>query len=261
MSYTRTPQIYPLDLANLADVAKLIFIDIETASVHARFEELSPVLQKHWRRRHELLSRQNPLLPEDPAESFPQYAGVYAEFARVVCIGAGSIVKSKDGGLDAQLKVLMDADEKTLLELFSTKWLNTWFEKGHDRRFCGHNIKEFDMPFLARRFLANGMAPVPAQLQTYDKKPWEIPYVDTMELWRFGDVKSFTKLELIGELLGVASPKCDIDGAEVGRVFWVDKDYERIKRYCLDDVEATMQILLQMFGHPLATRAPEQSKS
>jgi DNA polymerase elongation subunit (family B) len=114
-------------------------------------------------------------------------------------------------------------------------------------KFCGHNIKEFDLPFLCRRMIINGLSLAPA-LQLNNKKPWEITHIDTLELWKFGDYKNYTSLALLAEVLGIPSPKSDIDGSMVGKVYWEEKNTERIAQYCMQDVLTTAKVFLKLSG-------------
>jgi DNA polymerase elongation subunit (family B) len=115
---------------------------------------------------------------------------------------------------------------------------------------CGHNAKEFDFPYISRRMIIHGIA-LPPQLDLFGKKPWEVPHIDTMELWKFGDYKSFTPLNLLAYILGIPSPKDDIDGSQVGNVYWQEKNLERIVTYCQKDVVTVMQILLRLKNESL----------
>ena len=114
----------------------------------------------------------------------------------------------------------------------------------------GHNIKEFDVPYVCRRMLVNGIK-LPNILNIFGKKPWEVLNIDTMDLWKFGDYKSYTSLKLLAALFGIATPKDDIDGSDVGKVFWIDNDLERIVTYCQKDVLTVAQLLLKFKGLPL----------
>ena len=114
---------------------------------------------------------------------------------------------------------------------------------------CAHNGKEFDFPFLARRILVNEL-PLPAILDSAGKKPWETQYLDTMELWKFGDYKHYTSLELLAALFGIPTPKDDINGADIHRVYWEDHDLERIRIYCQKDVLTIARLFLKFQQQP-----------
>ncbi|MEI8279982.1 MAG: ribonuclease H-like domain-containing protein, partial [Bacteroidota bacterium] len=137
-------------------------------------------------------------------------------------------------------------DEKVLLKTYSEA-LTKQTERIPELKFCGHNIKEFDIPFLCRRMLINNMS-LPESMQLGGKKPWEISHIDTLELWRFGDYKHFTSLALLAELFGIPSPKDDIDGSQVASVYWKNNDLDRIAHYCMKDVLTTAKVFLHLKG-------------
>ena len=222
----------------------LLLIDIETVSEHPAFDKLNEDWQHLWQ---DKVQRQ---LPEDttPAEFYPQRAGVMAEFAKVVCISVGYF-KREVKEFQLRIKSYYGDDEKLLLqgfidalkkmELNNSKW-----------SFTGHNIKEFDIPFICRRLLINGM-PIPPFLDFQNMKPWETNMVDTFQYWRFGDYKHYTSLKLLAAALNVPSPKDDIDGSMVGEVYWVEKNLERIVTYCQKDVVTTGNIILRFKNLPI----------
>ena len=180
-----------------------------------------------------------------PSHLYQSRAAIFAEFGKVVCISCG-FIRYQDDKPHFKLKSFSGNDEQRLLADFAAM-LNPFTQKS-ERTLCAHNGKEFDFPYLGRRYLINGL-PLPAILgEMQSKKPWEVRLLDTMQLWKFGDYKSFTSLDLLCAVFGVPSPKDDIDGSQVGRVFWVEQDYARIARYCERDVVATAQVLLRMCG-------------
>ena len=130
--------------------------------------------------------------------------------------------------------------------------LNQHFN-GPRHLLCAHNGKEFDFPFMARRMLIHKIQ-LPAKLNLCGKKPWEIPHLDTLELWKFGDYKHYTSLKLLTNVLGIQSPKDDIDGSEIYTVFYKEKDLERIVNYCQKDTLAVAQILLRLEGEALLSK-------
>ena len=222
----------------------ILFIDIETVPLFPDYDGLPGDLQKEWIRKSKLFKNQNDVNVE-PATLFSEKAGVFSEFAKVVCIGIGSLYRH-DGGWKMRLKSLIHDDEKILLNDFCTV-LERFVERNKEVRFCGHNIKEFDIPFLCRRMIINGI-PIPGFMQHQGKKPWEINHLDTMELWRFGDFKNFTSLSLLAAVLGIPSPKTDLDGSMVAGVYWNDKDLPRIATYCLQDVYTSAKVYLRLTG-------------
>jgi 3'-5' exonuclease len=224
---------------------EILFIDIETVPVAREYNDLTKGLQHEWQRKAKLIKN----VPEgnaDPASLFAEKAGVYSEFAKVVCIGFGSL-HQHENGWKMRLKSLTNEDEKVLLNSFC-EVLAKFSAHHKNLLFCGHNIKEFDMPFLCRRMVINNIR-LPSSLDTSGKKPWEVSHLDTMELWRFGDYKNFTPLSLLAEVLGIPSPKSDLDGSMVGNVYWQEKDLARIGSYCLQDVLTTAKVYLRLKGH------------
>jgi DNA polymerase elongation subunit (family B) len=116
-----------------------------------------------------------------------------------------------------------------------------------DLSLCAHNGKEFDFPYLSRRMMVNGIS-LPAVLDNAGKKPWEVKFVDTLELWKFGDYKHYTSLELLAYLFGIPTPKDDIDGSMVAGIYYQEKDLPRIARYCEKDVLTIIRLLLKFAG-------------
>lgn len=223
-----------------------LVIDIETVSAKKDFEALDFDWQHLW---EEKVTRS---LPENYTIGayYPQRAGVMAEFAKVVCISIGYFKKEKDH-YQFRVKSLFDHDEKELLKSFVST-VNQ-LEAVHNRWcFTGHNIKEFDIPFLCRRLLINGLA-IPGYLDFQNMKPWETNLVDTFQYWRFGDYKNFTSLKLLAGALNVPSPKDDIDGSMVGQVYWNENDLVRIATYCQKDVVTVANIILRFKNLPLLT--------
>ena len=170
--------------------------------------------------------------------------GIYSEFAKIVCISVG-FMHYDNGRRLMRTKSFAGDDEAQLLRDFSD--MASRFLRTREHRICGHNIKEFDVPFICRRMLVNGL-PLPSILDVAGRKPWETPFIDTMELWKFGDFKSFTSLKLLCAIFGIPTPKDDIDGSEVAAVYYDTHDVHRIAVYCEKDVVATAQVFLRMNG-------------
>ena len=232
---------------------KILFLDIETVSESRDYGSLSHRMQALWDKKSRKYQQGD---THDPAQVYKEKAGIHAEFAKVACISCGYLKFTRGTG-EAHLRVksFYDLEEKVVLEDFG-KMLNNWAfdnlgKRYPDRTICAHNGKEFDFPFLGRRYLIKQIS-LPDMLNLQGKKPWETNLVDTMELWKFGDFKAYTSLDLLSAVLDVPSPKDDIDGSQVGRVFWEDNDLERIKNYCEKDVLTTAQVLLRMCRLPLA---------
>jgi predicted PolB exonuclease-like 3'-5' exonuclease len=223
----------------------ILFLDIETVSAAPTFEALPPMWQELFAEKTRFEREKEGLTP---AEFYPKRAGIQAEFGQVVVIGLGYL----DGPSESRqlrVKSLANGQEKALLEEFALV-LHAFARKGRKFPFlCAHNGKEFDFPYLSRRLLAHGL-PLPKQLATAGKKPWEVHHLDTMELWKFGDRKHYTSLKLLAALFGLPSPKEDMDGSQVGPEFWEHNNLEGIARYCRRDVVTLAQVYLRMCGKP-----------
>lgn len=212
---------------------KVLFLDIETVPNSGSWEELSETEQKLWDKKTRYQRKD-----EISAEDFYDRAGIMAEFGKIICITIGMLEKNET----LRIKSFADDDEKKMLnefgELFNSPRLR-------DVILCAHNGKEFDFPWIARRFLINGMMP-PTPFQMFGKKPWEIPHIDTMELWKFGDWKSYVSLELLAHIFGIPTPKDDIDGSMVADIYYKDGDIDRIIHYCEKDVLTLANIFRRM---------------
>lgn len=230
------------------DIQDILFLDIETASQVPTFADLSPRMQALWTRKAVRYQKQE---PEKSAETlYPEKAAIHAEFGQVVCISCGYLRFGPDHLPHLKVKSFFGPDERRTLEAFG-EVLNQFIQGGKGkRRICAHNGKEFDFPYLGRRYVIQGLA-IPPVLQVQGQKPWETSFIDTMELWKFGDFKAYTSLDLLSAVLGIPSPKDDIDGSQVGRVFWEEQGYDRIRTYCEKDVQTTAQVLLKMSRLPL----------
>lgn len=239
------------------DLTKILFLDIECVSEKAHFDELEPRLQYLWHRKAKSLGT----LPKDADEESAEYkialaqsyrdkAAIYAEFGKIICISVGVIAREKDMPMTIRLKSFANDDEKQLLADFSNL-IDKSFSDPTRHSLCGHNIKEFDIPYICRRLVKLQM-PLPNMLNLQGKKPWETNFlIDTLVLWKFGDFKSFTSLSLLCAIFDIPTPKDDIDGSQVGTVYWDDKDLPRISVYCQKDVLAVAQVLLYLQQMPL----------
>ena len=213
---------------------KVLFLDIETVPQFGKWEELDVTDQYLWDKKTRFQRKE-----EISAEDFySDRGGIMAEFGKIICISVGIIEKS--GKL--MLKSFYGDDEKKLLEEFGEIFNRP---KLRDVILCAHNGKEFDFPWIARRFLINGMQP-PVPFQLFGKKPWEIQHIDTMELWKFGDYKSFISLELLAHVFGIPTPKDDIDGSMVASIYYIEKDLFRIVQYCEKDVLTLANVFRRM---------------
>lgn len=225
----------------------ILFLDIETVSQQASFEELSEKMQYLWEDKTKYQRGDE----HTPEEFYPQRAGIMAEFGKIVCISIGYIY-TDSGVPEFRLKSFYDHDEHKLLSDFSSLLYKHY--SGQRHLLCGHNAKEFDFPYIARRMLLNGIE-LPPILNIAGKKPWEIKHLDTMELWKFGDYKHYTSLKLLTAIFDIPTPKDDIDGSMVGEVYWKEGDLKRIALYCEKDVLAVAQLLLRYRAEDLI--APE----
>jgi DNA polymerase elongation subunit (family B) len=117
-------------------------------------------------------------------------------------------------------------------------------------KLCAHNGKEFDFPYLSRRMLVNSIT-LPSLLHLSGAKKWEVPHLDTMEMWKFGDYKHYTSLDLLLALFNIPSSKSEMDGSKVNGVYYQEKDLKKIATYCVSDVVAIAQLYLKMKNLPL----------
>jgi predicted PolB exonuclease-like 3'-5' exonuclease len=218
--------------------ADIMFLDIETVPVQESFEKLEPAIQQLWNKKSANFRKE-----DQSASDVYQRAGIYAEFGKIICISVGLLKDKNPYGF--KLKSFYGEDEKAILTEFSA--MISKFSKNREALLCAHNGKEFDYPYMARRMIINRLE-IPAILNNAGKKPWEIKLLDTMELWKFGDYKSYTSLDLLSSILGFPSPKDDIDGSMVSDIFWSEHDLKRIVTYCEKDVLAVARILLRFMN-------------
>ena len=231
-------------MLNHINIEDILFLDIETAPQCPDYSQMDEAMQHLWEQKASPMCKDG----QTPGTIY-QKAGIYAEFGKIVCISVGFAYYTHGGQVAFRLKSCFGDDESQLLKEFS-ETVNR-FSKQHFRMLlCAHNGKEFDFPYIARRMLINGVA-LPATLDVAGKKPWDVPFLDTMELWRFGDYKNYTSLKLLTQIFGIPSPKDDIDGSQVADVYWQEKDLLRIVRYCEKDVLAIAQLLLRYKGMKL----------
>ena len=235
------------------EVGKILFFDIETVSLTSNYPELSPSLQELWQRKAKSFypNNEEELKVEQLQESFRNKAAIFAEFGKIVCISMGIAYWDKEvGQYKIRLKSFAQASEEELLKSFC-ELLNKHYSNPLINALAGHNIKEFDIPYICRRLIINRLG-LPEILKISGKKPWELNYfLDTMEMWKFGDWKSYTSLKLLTAIFDIPSPKEDIDGSQVGQVYWEENDLMRISRYCEKDVLATMLVYDRLSGDNL----------
>ncbi len=233
----------------IVSLDKILFFDIETAPLTASFSELSEEMQTLWMEKYQKLQDRDPIrYASTPDEDWMQ-AAIFAEYARIVCISVGfCYIPKGEREWHFRTKSFCGTNEKQIiadfLELIGSFMVSPY------HNLCGHNIKEFDVPFVCRRALINGLQ-LPDTLQIAGKKPWKVRFIDTLELWKFGDFKSYTSLKTLTAVFGIPTPKDDIDGSEVGHVYYHEKNLQRIATYCQKDVVATAQVYLRMHGEDI----------
>ncbi len=218
----------------------VLFLDIETVPQVPSFSDLDDRFKYLWEKKAELLKRNH---PDSTPDQLYTSAGIYAEFGKIVCISCGFM-----NGKEFRIKSFYGDDERILLNEFADI-LNVHFNNKYNL-LCAHNGKEFDFPYIARRMLVNNIK-LPDIINMAGKKPWEIRHLDTMELWKFGDYKHYTSLELLAAIFEIPTPKDDIDGSMVGHVYWVDRQLDRIVTYCQKDVVTIAQLLRRYMGMQL----------
>ncbi len=233
-------------------IEQILFIDIETVPLYPLYEDLPEKLRPLWDKKAAFLTS---AIKDTSPEELYQRAGIYSEFGKIVCISAG-IVCHENQKRVVRIKSFADHDESKLLQDFASM-LHKHYGPTTNKTLCAHNGKEFDFPYIARRMLINGIK-LPDIINNTGKKPWEVNLLDTMELWKFGDYKSYTSLDLLTAIFDIPTPKDDIDGSQVGHVYWVEKDLDRIVAYCQKDVVATIQLFLKFQGEKLIDDADIQ---
>jgi len=213
-------------------MSHILFLDIETVPLVSDFDQLEDHMKQLWQ------SKAAKIKPEsDPAEAFER-AGIYAEFGKIICISAGVIYTEAD---EERVRIIsFTGDESDIILQFFEKITN--FFKGKPKQFCGHNIKEFDIPYICRRALIHGIKLPTILEEMQNKKPWESPLIDTLQLWKFGDYKHYTSLDLLATCLGIQTPKDDIGGDDVANVYYRERNIDRIRQYCEKDVLTTIQV-------------------
>ena len=222
------------------NLSKVLFLDIETVSQERCYDDLSERMQALWDKKANYLLKPG---EETSTQDIYDRAAIYAEFGKIVCISVGFV-----NGEHLRLKSFYSHDEKALLIDFANM-LNQYYYNP-EFMLCAHNGKEFDFPYIARRMMVNQIE-IPKILQVAGRKPWETSFIDTMELWKFGDYKNYTSLDLLCAVLDIPTPKDDINGSQVGHVYWVEDDLERIKTYCQKDVIAVAQLMRRYNYQPL----------
>jgi 3'-5' exonuclease len=230
-------------MLNTLQLDNILFLDIETVPEIYRFADVDPSTAYLFEAKNQRYKTDDKTFDQ----VYDEKAGIYAEFGKIVCISVG-FVRSTATGRVMHLKSFFHDDEETLLRQFSRLLEDNY--NTPNKLLCGHNSKEFDIPFICRRMLINGIR-LPNILNLAGKKPWEIQHLDTMELWKFGDYKAYTSLALLCNVFKIPTPKDDISGADVARVYYEENDLPRIKKYCEKDVVALIQLFMRMNGEDL----------
>jgi DNA polymerase elongation subunit (family B) len=226
-------------------ITDLLILDIETVPSLSSFEELDPLWQSLF------LDKNAKTVPEDigPEEIYRKKAGILAEFGKIICISTAFFYEDEQQGLSLKMKSIAGDDEVEILRVF-TELCRKMEQLHRNFQFGGHNIKEFDIPYICRRLLINNL-PLPASLQLHDKKPWEVRMFDTLNWWKFGDNKNYVSLHLLANVLGIPTSKTDMDGAMVQDVYYRERNLPRIVEYCQRDVVVTANIILRFLNRPM----------
>jgi DNA polymerase elongation subunit (family B) len=226
------------------DHKNLLVIDIETASAFKDYSDMDDRMQSLWQKKASFLANNDNKTAE---ELYFDRGAIYAEFGKIICISAG-IFTHQDGLYGLRIKSFASDNELEVLQAFK-ELVESKFDQ-NKLHLVAHNGREFDFPYIGRRMLVNNVQ-IPKALDMRGMKPWEIQHIDTMELWKFGDRKNFTSLDLLAALFDVESSKNDIDGSMVNSVYYHDNDLERISAYCQRDVMVTAQVFLKLEGLPV----------
>lgn len=222
-----------------SELRDVLFIDIETVASTNQYQLLDERFKSLWARKAGYLRRD----PEETDEYlFETRAGIYAEFGKIICIVVGKFIENEQGELTLRTKAYSGDDERNVLLNFKSmiERMDPLLTK-----LCAHNGKEFDYPYLCRRMLVNEI-PLPALLNLSGKKPWEVQHLDTLEMWKFGDVKHYTSLDLLASIFNLPSSKGAMDGSLVNKVYYEEKDLEKITNYCISDVVVLAQLFLKL---------------
>lgn len=223
----------------------LLLLDIETVPAFPSFTSMD----SDWQRL--FCDKISKTVPEgtEPEISYRKKAGILAEFARIICISTAFFHTNEQGEYCLKMKSIYGDNEVELLRIF-TQLCEKMQSANPHFQFAGHNIREFDIPFIGRRLLINHLH-LPGSLQLQDRKPWEVKMFDTLSWWKFGDHKNYVSLDLLAHVLGIASSKTDMDGSMVQDVYYKDKDLQRIVAYCERDVVVTANIILRFLHQPI----------
>ena len=227
-----------MDVFSLTDIEKILFLDIETVPQYPLFDAMPLAQQRLWDKKAKNLTKDE----QNGSEIYAR-AGIYAEFGKIICISTGFITQGQ-----LRIKSFYGHNEADILQPFNQMVQRHFNSSMH--YLCAHNGKEFDFPYIARRTIINSLA-LASVLDTRGQKPWDVRHIDTLELWRFGDYKNYTSLELLSYIFDIPTPKDDITGDQVSDVYWNEHNLDRIVEYCQKDVVALTQLYLRFRGLPL----------
>ena len=223
----------------IQELRDILFLDIETVANTYDYHAMDERMKVQWSRKAGFLRREKDLTDE---AIYHERAGIYAEFGKIVCIAVGKFIETESGDLLLKTKTYAGDNEKDLLADFKNM-----IEKmdASTLKLCSHNGKEFDYPYICRRMLVNGIG-LPAALNMMGKRPWEIQHLDTMEMWKFGDYKHYTSLDLLAAIFNIPTSKNGMDGSQVNVTYHRDNGLQKIKEYCVRDVVVLAQLFLKM---------------
>jgi 3'-5' exonuclease len=223
----------------IPELRDILFLDIETVASTNDYETLDERMKTQWARKALFFKRER---NQSDEEIYQERAGIYAEFGKIVCVAVGKFIETETGELGLKTKAYYGDNEATLLSDFKGM-----IEKMDpvNLKLCAHNGKEFDYPYLCRRMLVNGIS-LPPALNIMGKKSWEVQHLDTLDMWKFGDYKHYTSLDLLASLFNIPSSKNGIDGSQVNSVYYRDNDLSKIKDYCIQDVVVLAQLFLKL---------------
>ncbi len=231
----------------MSQLQHILFLDVETVARSRTYDELDDPGKRLWQQKIGYMARRDdhPWKESDYAQGYLDKAAIYAEFGKIIVISAGIISQTESGAMNLRIKSFYGHEEREILEDFVTI-MNKNFHDPNLHILCGHNIREFDIPYLCRRMTILGI-PLPGLFNITGKKPWEVRYIaDTLEMWKFGDHKNYTSLDLLAYTLAIPSPKESLDGSKVGHAYWEDNRLEDIKQYCERDVVTVARVYLKL---------------
>ncbi len=234
-----------MNATDLKDLKNILFIDIETVSETEYLSDLPDSLKSLWLKKAIYLKNDEEL---DADTFYLKKAGIYAEFGKIICIGIGGVFEDESGEPSLKVKTIYHPSEADLLTEF--RQILERHKSGKNLKLCAHNGKEFDFPYICRRMLMHGIE-LPKVLKLLGKKSWEVPHLDTLELWKFGDYKHYTSLELLATIFGITSSKSEMNGSQVSHVYYVEKNMPKITKYCSADIVVLTQLYMKMNNFPL----------